>query len=112
MPPQDLSRGPCPSGQLGAPVTAHRRQLYLAEDDVDDAVEDLLLVLDVVVDGHRLHTELVGQGPNGQGADAAPVGHLHRTTQDLVAVEPWTLGLGVGWYRHGSPSLGSSYYVR
>src|SRR4051812_48549162 len=99
MLPQDLSRGPRPTGQLGAPVTAHRRKLYLAEDDVDDPVEDLLLVLDVVVHGHRLHAELVGQGPNGQGADAAPVGHPHGTTQDVVAVEPRTLGSGVGWYR-------------
>jgi hypothetical protein len=46
---------------LRLPVAIAGWQLDLAEDDIDDAVEDLALVGDVVVDRHRCDAEFCGE---------------------------------------------------
>ena len=59
---------------LGPPVTAGSRKLDLAEDDVDQGVEDLVLVGDVVVDRHRLDAQLLGEGADRQRSQPVGVG--------------------------------------
>lgn len=49
-------------------------QLELARDEVDDAVQDLVLVRDVVVQRHRLDPELPGEPPHAEGLDPLCVG--------------------------------------
>jgi hypothetical protein len=48
-----------PLAHRGLPVDVGRRQLDLAEDDVDHPVEELVLVGHVVVERHRACAELV-----------------------------------------------------
>ena len=50
-----------PLAHRGLPVGPGDRQVDLAEDEVDDAVEDLVLVGEVVVEGHRLDAELLAE---------------------------------------------------
>ena len=63
---------------LRAPVAAGRREIDLAEDQVDDAVEDLVLARHVVVDRHRLDAELLGQRADGQRPEPSGVGDRDR----------------------------------
>src|SRR5215218_10178594 len=51
---------------LGAPVAVVGRKVDLAEDFIDDAVEDLALVGDVVVDRHRFDAEFCGERADRQ----------------------------------------------
>jgi hypothetical protein len=69
------------------PVGLQRRQLDLAEDEVDHAVEDLVLVGDVVVQRHRLHAEGLGELAHGEGGDARLVGELDGGTQDPLLAQ-------------------------
>jgi hypothetical protein len=85
--PEDSARRAGPSRDLGAPLAVGRRQLDLAEDDVDDAVEDLVLVGDVVVDRHRLHPELLGQGPDRQPGDPTGVGDRDGAVQHALPAQ-------------------------
>src|SRR3954466_13215051 len=61
--------------ELGPPVAARNRKRDLAEDDVDESGEDLVLAGDVVIDRHRLHAELRGQGADRERPEPAGVGH-------------------------------------
>jgi hypothetical protein len=58
---------------LRPPVTVGGRQLYLAEDQIHDAVENLLLVGNVVVERHWLDAEFVGERSHRQGSDSRGV---------------------------------------
>ena len=77
-----------------------------AEDDVDDAVEDLLLVRDVVVDRHRLHPERLGQRADRERPDPAGVRDLEG---GAAAPGPGSAGparvasCSPGCSRHGEP---------
>ena len=51
----------CPPGDLRPPVAVGRRPLDFTEDQIDDAVENLLLVGHVVVERHWLDAEFVGE---------------------------------------------------
>jgi hypothetical protein len=55
-----------------------RRQLDLAEHDIHHAVEDLVLVGDMVVERHRLDVQAVREPAHGERADAVLVGEGHR----------------------------------
>ena len=64
---------PLPHG--GPPVGATGGgQLDLAEDEVDDAVDELVLVGEVVVKGHRLDAELLAQLAHAEGLEATLIG--------------------------------------
>ena len=56
------------------PVSAVRRQLDLAQDEVDDPVQEVVLVRDVVVERHRLDAERLAELPHRQRLDPALVG--------------------------------------
>ena len=69
------------------PVPFGRRRLRLVEDEVEDAVEHVVLVRDVVVQRHRLEAEHLAELPHGQRLDPALVGEVERRLQDAVAAE-------------------------
>ena len=62
------------------PIASDQRQLDLAEDDVDDAVEDVRLVGDVVVERHRLNAELLCELAHRQRLKARLVREGDRRT--------------------------------
>ncbi|GAA1981214.1 hypothetical protein GCM10009838_48010 [Catenulispora subtropica] len=101
MPEEHFTGGQDPGPQDGLPGGrflrrgdgAHGR-VDLAHDHVDDAVEHVLLVGDVVIEGHRLHAELVGETAHGHGVDALAVGEGGGGAQDPVPGQ-WCAGLGL-----------------
>jgi hypothetical protein len=69
----------------GLPVDgAGRGDLDLAEDDVDEAVDDVLLAGDVVVERHRLHAQLARHLAHRERVEAAVVGELERRLEHPV----------------------------
>ena len=71
------------------PVLSGRGEVDLGGDEVDDAVHDLVLRGDVVVERHRLDAQLLGDLPHADRLDPALVGELHRRTQHSIPVQPW-----------------------
>ena len=64
------------------------RQVDLAEDEIDDAVEDLVLVGDVVVERHRLDAELAAASERIVSAPTpAGVGDRDGSAQHPFAAE-------------------------
>ena len=83
---------------LGPPVAAGHRQVDLGVDEIDDAVDDFVLVGDVVVHRHRFDTEFLGERADGQRPDPAGVGDGDRTGQHPVPAERNAfLGTAAGW---------------
>ena len=62
-------------------------QFDLAEDEVDDAVDDLVLVRDVVVDRHRLDAELVGERADRQRSEPSRVGDREGAAEHPIPAE-------------------------
>ncbi len=58
------------------------RNLDFANDDFDDAVEDLLLVGNVFVDGHGLDAQFGAQAAHRQGAEPVSIGQLDGGLKD------------------------------
>ena len=88
VPSEDLERRerPRPHGRL--PLDVGRRRLDLAEDDVDHPVEELLLVGDVVVEGHRARAELVAELAHRQRVDPVARGKRHGGLQHALPAQP------------------------
>ena len=70
----------------GRPVGSGGRRVYLAADEVHDAIEDGLLVGHVVVERHHLEPEASGQVAHAQRVDALVVGEFHASRDDAVAL--------------------------
>ncbi len=70
------------------PVGSVGSEIDLGRDEVDDAVDDLVLRADVVVERHRLDAELLGDLPHADRLDPALVGELHRGVQHAIPVQP------------------------
>src|SRR6476660_1919132 len=85
---QDLACRGSPLVHLRPPVPAGHRELDLAEDDVDERGEDLVLVGDVVVDRHRLGAELLRQRADGERSQTAGVGDRERGLDHALAGQP------------------------
>ena len=66
------------------PVVSVGSKVDLGRDEVDDAVDDLVLRGDVVVERHRLDAELLRDLPHAHRLDPAFVGELHRGAQDAL----------------------------
>ena len=75
---------------------AARADLFveLADDGVDHAVEQRLLVGDVVVQRHRLDPELLAEPAHRQRAETLVVGEGHGRLQDEVSAQRLAGGLG------------------
>ena len=69
------------------PVTFRGRRLALCEHEVEDAVEQVVLVRDVVVEGHRLEAEHLAELAHRHGLDPALVRELERRLEDALAAE-------------------------
>jgi hypothetical protein len=63
------------------------RNLYLADDELDDPIEDRLLVGDVLVERHRLDTELGAQAPHGQRLESVPIGQVDGGLQNPFSAQ-------------------------
>ena len=72
---------------FGAPVGFAGRQDDLAKRGVEDAVQDGVLVGDVVVERHRLDPELVGQLAHAERVDPAFVGEGDGGAQDAISAQ-------------------------
>ncbi|MCO5594547.1 hypothetical protein L7F22_048579 [Adiantum nelumboides] len=105
-------RGPrrtAATGQLGPPRPARHRRVDLAEDRVDETVEDLVLVRHVVVDGHRCAAQPPGDGADGECRDAVGVGDLGRRGEHPFPAElsPRAVRHGRGLARRGAARAGA-----
>src|SRR4029453_2345463 len=94
--------GPLPHGRL--PVVLAGGQFDLAEDRVDHAVEEVVLVGDVVVERHRGAAELLAELAHAEGLDAVSVGEVDGGAQDTLS-GPGGPGIGArtGLLGHPSP---------
>jgi hypothetical protein len=81
VPREGVPRRDRPRAQGRLPVAVRRRGFDLAEDDVDHAVEQVVLAGDVVVERHRLDAELLRELAHGHGLEAASVREGDRGTQ-------------------------------
>ena len=112
-----------PPAHRGLPVDVGRRQLDLAEDDVDHPVEELFLVGDVVVERHRACAELVCELAHRQRFEPVARGERDGGSQHALLAQPRSRLGGWFWSAHrwfGLPPLldrtvyeyGASYSVR
>ena len=81
------SGGHDPSPHGGLPVGVPRRWLDLPDHDIDDAVEDVLLVPDVVVERHRVDTERLAELAHADSVAAALVGELEGSLKDPLLAQ-------------------------
>jgi len=79
---EDIASRERPSSHCLFPVGPVSRSLYLADDDLDDSVEDLFLVGDVFVERHRLDPEFRPQTTHRQGAEPVSIGQVDGALKD------------------------------
>ena len=60
--------------RIAVPSRPRGRQVDLAEDEIDDAVDELVLVGEVVVERHRLDPELLAELAHAEGLEPALIG--------------------------------------
>ena len=87
MAAEDLVSGDGPAAHRLAPVVDVGGQVELLDHEVDHAVEDVVLVRDVVVERHRFHAEPRGHRAHRDRADSALVGDLHRRGEDPISIQ-------------------------
>src|SRR6266508_6039150 len=73
MAPQSLPNREAARAQLRLPCTTHERGVDLAEDDVDHAVEEILLVREVPVEGHRRSVKVLSEVAHAARLEATRV---------------------------------------
>jgi hypothetical protein len=81
---QHLARRIATPADRRLPVDVARREIDLREHEVDDAVDDRLLVRDVVVDGHRLHVEMCRELADRERLDPDRVREFECTGQHTI----------------------------
>jgi len=87
MPVERFARRDRSLAQLRLPVAAGQGRLDLAEDDVDHPVEEVVLVVDVVVERHRLDAELLGELAHRELLRPALVGQGDRSVKHPLSTE-------------------------
>jgi hypothetical protein len=107
VPPQNFTGGARPLSHLHLPHAIEVWQIDLVEDEVDDAVKDLVLVGHVVVERHRLDAELGGQRSDGQRRHPARIGHRDGPLKHPLSAEAGAGG--AGWCRHRFSVVLSGY---
>ena len=86
------------------PVSTVRREVDLAEYEIDDAVQDVVLVGDVVVERHRLDLELLTEPAHGERLDPARIGENQGGAQNALPAQGRSrLGIRVGLGGHLHP---------
>jgi len=85
-----------PPSHLRSPVASRQWEFDLAEHDIEDAVEDLALARDVMVDGHRLDAEVLSERADRQRRPSASrIGDGDGTTQHAATGERFALAVRV-----------------
>src|SRR6478609_7117024 len=97
---------------LRAPLALGVGQLDLLEHDVDQEVEELVLAGHVVVDRHRLGTELVGQRADGQARQTPLVGDPQRGIAHALLAQPRSCRAVGSFGLHHLTSSVPSIFVR
>ena len=87
VPEQRRSHRPGPLAQRHLPVDPGG-ELDLFEDDLDHAVEQFVLVCDVLVERHRRSAELLSEVPHAQRVDSVAVGELDGCADDARSTQP------------------------
>ena len=107
MEAEDRVSGDSSAAHRLAPVLGVLRQVELLDHQVDHAVEDVVLVRDVVVERHRFHAEPRRHLAHGDRADPALIGDLHRRGEDAVPIQGRArrglLGASAGLLGHSPP---------
>jgi hypothetical protein len=80
-------RGRAPAHRL-LPITLTRGQLDLGEHEVDHAVEQLVLVRDVVIERHGAGAEFATQPTHAERLEPFGIGEPERLAQHAQRVEP------------------------
>ena len=84
---QDLMSGDRAQSDGLLPVGPALGDLDLGHDHVEDAVDDVALPGDVVVQRHRLDAQLARQLAHGEGRDSVAIGELERRTEHPIPAE-------------------------
>ena len=84
---EDFMRGDRTPAHGRLPVDSVWRRIHLARNEVEDAVDDVVLVRDVVVKRHRLHFELLGELAHAERIDAAFVREGHGRAQHALPAQ-------------------------
>jgi hypothetical protein len=74
----------------GFPVAAGWRCTDLAEDKIDHAIEQVVLVGDVVVERHRFDAELLAELAHAERLDAGTVGQIDGGEQNARSADAGT----------------------
>src|SRR6202035_2914317 len=82
--PEGLARGDRTPARGGLPADSLWRQLNLAEDQIDEPIEDVLLIGDMVVERHRLDSKLLSEPAHGERLDPLGVGQNQRGAEDSL----------------------------
>ena len=101
--------------QRRRPGAGRCRAIDVVDDGVDHRVEELVLVADVAVQGHRVDRESLGDPPHAHGVEALLVGQVDRGGHDAGAAQAGTRpatggrawGVGAG---HRRDSTGLTTY--
>ena len=104
MLPHDASRRQDPIASGGLPVGAATiGQVDLADDDIDHAIQQVVLVGDVVVERHRLDRQLLAEATHAQRVDPLSVCQLDSSRQHAFPVQRHAAFGGGGFLDcHGS----------
>ena len=103
MAQQRPARREDPLADRRLPVGVGARRVDLADDDVEHAVEHLLLVGEVLVERHRDDAELLREPAHAERVDAVPVGERDGGGQDPLPAQGLARrGLEVGFGLHPS----------
>ena len=87
MAQQHPARGEDARADRGLPVGAGQGRVDLGDDHVEHAVEQFVLVRDVLVERHRYDVELVGEPPHAERVRPVAIGQGHGGRQDPLPVE-------------------------
>jgi hypothetical protein len=74
MAPQRLTSSHPAPAQFRPPGTPDGGGVHLGEDDIDHAVEELFLVREMAIEGHRGGVQLLREAAHAEGLEAARVG--------------------------------------
>src|SRR5919108_4355480 len=87
VPQQDLMRRDRPLTHGGPPINAADRLIDLAENKVDHAIQNVLLIPHVVVEGHRLDPKSLAELAHAERFDAVSIGEADGGAPDPVPAQ-------------------------
>ena len=93
------------------PLDTGREDVDLTDEQVDDAVEDVVFVRDVVVQRHRLNPEFLAKPTHTERVDAGGIGERDRSLEHPFFAERGTaIGVGISLSSHRFSSIDTLTY--